>query len=242
MEQIQIQNRDEEQTTRRATLIKGLIDEMKKEGDTARVQNMEGRFHTNLNWEEFLQLFSSSANTILKKRGLERVFIIDDNNRPTLYQLWLYMNYNREFNGDLHKGLLLRGNYGCGKSLLMESYAHLQNWMIRKFAMNFGGITYINSFELVNKLKTEDMKMFSSRPLIIDEFGREPKEIMDYGNIKTPMLDLLCARADKAVITHATTNFKLEKLATPEFYGAMIGDRLKAMFNFIELDGKSRRG
>ena len=237
----QIQQQDEGQTTQRATLISGLIDEMKKEGDTARVQNMMGRFNAKTSWEEFLQLFSESANSILKKRGCSWSFVVDDNNRPVLYQIWLYMSYNREFRGYLHKGLMLQGSYGCGKSLLMESYAHLQNWMIRKFSMRFGMITYINSFELVNRLKTEDLKLYSKRPLVIDEFGREPKQMMDYGNITTPMIDLLCARADTATITHATTNFKLERLATPEYYGAMVGDRLRAMFNFITLDGESRR-
>ncbi|MFR9554326.1 MAG: hypothetical protein SNH35_08820, partial [Rikenellaceae bacterium] len=56
-----------------------------------------------------------------------------------------------------------------------------------------------------------------------------------------PLSELIFARADKAVVTHGTTNLLLETLASKEYYGAMIGDRLRAMFNFIVLDGGSRR-
>ncbi|MFR9527688.1 MAG: hypothetical protein SNI45_06410, partial [Rikenellaceae bacterium] len=192
-------------------------------------------------WEEFVQLFTVSANATLKKRGCTWDLMIDSGNTPTLQQIHLYLTYNREFRGDLHKGLMLQGAIGCGKSLLMESYAHLQNWMIRKFSMRYGVAAFINSLELVNRLKTDDVKMYANRPLIIDEFGREPKQMMHYGNVSTPMIDLLCARADRAVITHGTTNFRLETLASDEYYGAMVGDRLRAMFNFVTLSGESRR-
>jgi hypothetical protein len=42
-------------------------------------------------------------------------------------------------------------------------------------------------------------------------------------------------------ITHATSNFTLKTLSSDEFYGGMIGDRLKTMFNFITMQGESRR-
>ncbi len=231
----------EGQTTQRATLISGLLAEIKREGEDARCQNMRGRFNAKISWDEFLQMFKESANATLMKRGCNWSFVVDENNTSTLQQIYLYLTYDRRFQGDLHKGLMLMGGYGCGKSLLMESFANLQNWLIRRFNMRYGCISFMNSLELINNLKTEDVKLYTKRPLIIDEFGREPKQVMNYGNLSSPMIELLCARADKAIITHGTTNFKLDTLTSSEYYGAMVGDRLRAMFNFIKVDGESRR-
>jgi hypothetical protein len=63
----------------------------------------------------------------------------------------------------------------------------------------------------------------------------------DYGNISRPISELLSLRSDAGTLTLGTTNFTLETLSSEEFYGAMIGDRLKMMFNCITLQGESRR-
>jgi len=56
-----------------------------------------------------------------------------------------------------------------------------------------------------------------------------------------PVSELLSLRSDVGTTTHGTTNFTLETLSSEDFYGAMIGDRLRMMFNFITMKGESRR-
>lgn len=214
---------------------------MEKEQNIYRLKNKSHRFQISLSWNEFQELFNKSANCVLAKRGESKNFSIDDKNSIALAQLWYYTTLNPEFQGDLNKGILLQGKYGCGKSLMMESYSYLQNHLIEKLDLKFRKMHYLNSQELLNRLKTDEFKDYLARPLTIDELGREPKRILDFGNSITPMINLLGARADTATITHGTTNFSYERLASPDYYGAMIGDRLKAMFNFIFLDGESRR-
>lgn len=75
----------------------------------------------------------------------------------------------------------------------------------------------------------------------LDEFGRESKTVQDFGNILRPISELLSIRSDNGSLTHGTTNFTLETLSSDNFYGGMIGDRLKMMFNFITIRGESRR-
>jgi hypothetical protein len=41
--------------------------------------------------------------------------------------------------------------------------------------------------------------------------------------------------------THGVSNFTLGTLSLENLYGRMTGERLKSMFNFIELKGGSRR-
>ncbi|GHU69577.1 hypothetical protein FACS189413_08700 [Bacteroidia bacterium] len=59
--------------------------------------------------------------------------------------------------------------------------------------------------------------------------------------MKSPTIELLCERYDSGTWTLGTSNFTLETLSSENQYGKMTGDRIKAMFNFIELKGESRR-
>ncbi|MDR0575718.1 MAG: hypothetical protein LBG96_17145 [Tannerella sp.] len=99
----------------------------------------------------------------------------------------------------------------------------------------------MKSSELLEILKEKSVRSFSRLPLVIDDFGREPKQIMDFGNLKSPMIELLCERYDNGAWTHGVSNFTLETLSSENQYGKMTGDRLKSMFSFIELKGESRR-
>ncbi len=233
--------RREDLTPHRAISISDIANEIKREGE-AGCPKLTGRFSLSVSYEEFEQLISQSAQAVLRRRGVEGDFVIDRHNTPTLRQLYLYTAYDSSFEGNLDKGLMLQGRYGSGKSLLMESYAHLQNFLARRFpAIKTPIITYTSAIDICNYIKKCGVQEYRLRPLIIDDFGREPKSVMEFGNVINPLSELIFARADKAVVTHGTTNLLLETLASKEYYGAMIGDRLRAMFNFIVLDGGSRR-
>lgn len=238
---------EEDLIHQKATLINYVSDEIKKESARARCQAMTARFNVNLSWDEFLQLFTDSANYTLQKRGCKAQFMVDSNNHHTVEQLWLYMSYNSAFEGNLNKGLMLQGSIGVGKSLLMESYAYLQNRLAHRVkAPNgeaFKGVLFIHATEVADRIKSAEygIKSYVKQALMIDDIGREPKQIMDFGNVTNPIAELIAARADTAVITHGTTNYNLTSLSSDAFYGAMIGDRIRAMFNFITVGGTSRR-
>ncbi len=234
--------REKDLTQHRVISINDIANEMKREEEVAICQKLIGRFRLSVSYEEFVQLITQSAQAVLRRRGIEGDFVIDEHNTPTLHQLHLYTAYDSSFEGDLDKGLMLQGRYGSGKSLLMESYAHLQNFFARRFpSAKTPIITYTSAIDLCNHIKKSGVQEYRLRPLIIDDFGREPKSVMEFGNVINPLSELIFARADKAVATHGTTNLLLETLASKEYYGAMIGDRLRAMFNFIVLEGGSRR-
>lgn len=231
----------------RETSINLLADEIKQEAERARCHAMTSRFNIKLSWEEFLLLFTQSANCILLKRGINAEFTIDSSNYYIIEQLWLYMSYNHAFSGDLHKGLMLQGAIGVGKSLLMESYAYLQNKLAHRVKSpngdRFKGVQFIHANELADRIKSAECgaRSFAKPTLIVDDMGREPKSVMNFGNVCNPIAELIAARADRAVITHATSNYSLATLSSDGFYGPMVGDRIRAMFNFITVDGKSRR-
>lgn len=194
-----------------------------------------------LAYPDFQNLFLSFGTACLLNRNQNKDFVIDDNNESVIKQLYYYATGNSSFAGDLNKGILLQGRFGCGKTILLETYSMLHNHVVRKFCMNYPLLLFIKSVELQEQIRKQSVNVFVRRPLIIDEFGRESKTIMDYGNIIRPVSELLSLRSDTGTLTHGTSNFTLNTLSSEEFYGGMIGDRLKIMFNFITLPGESRR-
>jgi DNA replication protein DnaC len=194
-----------------------------------------------LAYSDFRELFLSFGTYCLFKRNQNKEFIMDENNEPIIEQLYCYTTNNSSFDGDLNKGIMLQGKYGCGKSYILETYSILHNHIVINYSLNQPLLSFIQSLELQEQIIKQSVRTFVQRPLIIDEFGREPKTVQDYGNILRPMSELLSIRGDMGTLTHGTTNFTLETLSSAEFYGGMIGDRLKMMFNFIPLQGESRR-
>lgn len=208
-------------------------------GEKEKIQKR--RLFLPLSYSDFRELFLSFGTVCLCNRNQIRYFVIDANNEPLIEQLYYYVTNNASFAGDLNKGIMLQGKYGSGKTIIMETYALLHNHVVRKFSLNLPLYLFIKSVELQEQIVKQSASTFARRPLIIDEFGRESKTVQDYGNISHPISELLSLRSDVGVVTHGTTNFTMSTFSSDDFYGGMIGDRLKAMFNFITLKGESRR-
>lgn len=204
-------------------------------------KNRQRRLLLPFKYSEFRSLFNMFGTACLYKRCQNKSFIIDRNNEPVIQQLHYYATHNSAFEGDLTKGILLQGKYGCGKTILLETYALLHNHIVKKFSLNNPLLLFIKAVELQEQIRKQSVSKFVHRPMIIDEFGRESKTIQDYGNVIRPISELLSLRSDLGTLTHGTSNFTLQTLSSEEFYGGMIGDRLKMMFNFITLHGESRR-
>ncbi|MBS5797598.1 MAG: hypothetical protein KH100_09800 [Dysgonomonas mossii] len=199
------------------------------------------RLPLNMDFSEFCDLFILFGSYNFKKQNQQSDFVIDADNEYIIKQLYLYIKNDTSFDGDLNKGIMLQGKYGCGKTAILGTYTLLHNHMILRFGIPIPLFTFIKSVNLQELLMKQSIQSFTYKPLVIDEFGRESKTIQDYGNILRPISELLSVRLDIGAVTHGTTNFTLETLASNDFYGAMIGDRLKMMFNFITLQGDSRR-
>lgn len=215
-------------------------------GDTQNIiagekERIQQRLSFPVGYSEFCDLFIAFGTHCLYRQHQPHGFIIDGNNELTIEQLYLYVTNNSSFEGDLHKGIMLQGKYGCGKTLILETYTLIHNHIVQRFGLRLPLFTFIKSVNLQEDIIKNSLQFFMYRPLVIDEFGREAKTVQDYGNILRPISELLSVRSDIGALTHGTTNFTLETLITDNFYGGMIGDRLKMMFNFITVSGDSRR-
>lgn len=195
----------------------------------------------NLDMEGFKSLLQGFASLEMVKSENKSLFTFDQYNLPLIEQLYLYTVGDSGFKGTLSKGLAIVGSYGCGKTLIMTAYTEMLNYLIVKYMLQQPLYRQITASYFAINYSAALFAEYSSGPLFIDEFGRESKRGKVYGTEVTPIIDLLFERHRKGAITHITSNFLLKTLSEDEMYGKMLGDRFREMFNFIKLDGDSRR-
>ena len=133
-------------------------------------------------------------------------------------------------------GILLCGGCGNGKSTMLKALQQLLNYLRIPKPYNDGTygiqivdakyIAYLcrNNYDAYRKLISVDM-------LGIDDLGTEPSEVMDYGNVYTPVIDLLTKRYEEQLFTIITTNLTPQQIR--EHYDDRIADRLNEMVEKI---------
>lgn len=211
-----------------------IINRLKQELSKAKADMQSRRFYLGVAPEYFREMFLIIANTQMTKRNNEGEFIIDDGNKAIVNALYHYSVGSNSFKGDLKKGILLSGNVGTGKTLIINTFLDIIESLSNKI------ITRFHAKELhLRTSKQDDETYYHKRPLFVDDIGKEPNTVNSYGTKTNPIADLFAARYDLGAWTFATTNHTKEDLTT--FYGESTVDRFKEMFNVIALVGDSRR-
>ena len=75
--------------------------------------------------------------------------------------------------------------------------------------------------------------------MIVDDLGTEPREVMEFGNVYTPLIDLITTRYEEQLYTIFTTNLTPAQLE--EKYGKRIVDRLNEMVEKVVFENESYR-
>ena len=135
---------------------------------------------------------------------------------------------------DYHFGVMLCGQPGNGKTTLMQAMCDLCRFT-GEFPLFTSGKRIVTCVE-------DGMPMSSfqdEKLMFIDDLGAERKEVQDYGNVLTPMIDLLEHRYAKRLFTVVTTNLDADQLG--EKYGARLRDRFREMFIVVPFTNRSFR-
>lgn len=133
-------------------------------------------------------------------------------------------------------GMILCGGCGNGKSTMLKAFQQLLNFLNlpAPYGQGYYGIQIVDAKYIAHLCKTDYsafLKLASKDMLGIDDLGTEAKEIMDFGNVFTPIIDLLTKRYEEQLFTIITTN--LTPLQIREHYGDRIADRLNEMVDKI---------
>ena len=135
-----------------------------------------------------------------------------------------------------HFGILLCGGCGNGKTTMLKAFQQLLNSLHIPKPDNDGtyGIQIVDAKYIAHLCKNNHeayRKLISVDMLGIDDLGTEPSEVMDYGNVYTPVIDLLTKRYEEQLFTIITTNLTPQQIR--DHYGDRIADRLNEMVQKI---------
>jgi DNA replication protein DnaC len=129
-------------------------------------------------------------------------------------------------------GLLLCGGCGNGKTTLVKAFQQLLcclNLRDEHHRCTYG-IQIKDAKQIVRMMKVDYQaweKLSQVDMLAIDDLGIEPVEVMDFGNVLCPVVDLLTKRYDMQLFTIITTNLTPSEIR--EKYGDRIADRMNEM-------------
>lgn len=183
------------------------------------------RFKLPMTKEDAVKVITAAVQVEVESR--HRKFLLNDmlKSQIVLMADWLTSD-NHQF------GMLMCGKCGNGKSTLVKAFQRILNQANLRDEYNNShyGIVIMYAKELVNlRLNNyaEWQTLIQREMLAVDDLGTEAIEINQYGNIITPLIDLLTKRYDKQLFTLVTTNLKPAEIR--ERYGDRIADRLNEM-------------
>lgn len=149
-----------------------------------------------------------------------------------------------DFSGDLKKGICLYGDVGTGKSITMEVFSAFTYETPNKFKI-------YDIKEIAREVQIqgiEVLKEYTKGNCCYDDVGFE-RNVQHYGSKYDVFEEIVNIMYDKFQKTgrvfHMTTNLGITEDfghgTINEKYNRRVVDRLREMFNFIELNGESKR-
>lgn len=114
-------------------------------------------------------------------------------------------------NGDGKFGMMLCGTCGNCKTTFLKALRTLLNRLqvLNDYDNSTYGLRIATSKEIVQLYKTNYenwRKLCRYSMLAIDDLSCEPIELVDYGNVSNPIIDLLSIRYDEQLLTLISTN------------------------------------
>ena len=165
-----------------------------------------------------------------------------------LTQLWCYYHHLELPSSDeckqldFHKGILLSGKIGCGKTMLMNALRSYLSTTCSEEASRS-----ISVKELEREFRRDGYGAieiaFDKKHLMIDDLGLENKDVNHYGNNINLLDEVLQARYELFqrynIKTHCTTNLSSNNII--KMYAPRTVSRLREMFNIVILPGEDMR-
>jgi len=198
----------------------------------------------------------------------KEVFVVDADNEAIIKALCFYFTNDKrfeelgvwdeqrtgytKFNWRLHKGILLCGSYGTGKTKLMKMFCKNKRQCFDVMstsqiasAFSKNGDTIIDFFSNVHRWDVKGAGNFyqDSVGVCFDDLGNKTEgDKIFFGTRANVMQSILKMRYDNGLpfhLTHISTNCTAKALQ--EHYGGAVWSRILEMFNVVELNGKDRR-
>lgn len=186
------------------------------------------------------------------KKAYGAHFSIDAKDHLILFKMMIYaigdIDNMKKYGITPHKGLLLSGPIGCGKTSLMNLMLCLYPPERRYPVLSTRDVVFRFNKEgySVIQVYSSDCYRVSAgkripKVMCFDDLGVE-QSIKYYGNDCNVMGEILLSRYDQFIknkmITHLTTNLSASELE--KAYGNRLRSRLREMFNLLSFSGDTK--
>ena len=173
---------------------------------------------------------------------VERRHRVFERNEHFDAQLNLIANYLT--GGSKKFGLMFCGLCGNGKTTWAKALQLLVSGLNLKNPIN--NLYYVfplwNAKDLAMRSKgnyNDWRNVMRYQLMIVDDLGTEPREVMEFGNVYTPLIDLITTRYEEQLFTIFTTNLTPAQLE--EKYGKRTVDRLNEMVEKVVFENGTYR-
>lgn len=154
-------------------------------------------------------------------------------------------NVARFLTGENEKfGMIFMGMSGNGKTTMLYALRNAINYLngLNLFEDSSQvGLQVIDAKEIATIQKNvESFRTLKNRPMLaIEDMGREPTEVREFGNVLNPVIDLVEYRYDEQLFTIVSTNLNPKEVK--QKYGERVADRFNEMLKPIIFKNKSYR-
>ena len=168
--------------------------------------------------------------------------VFDANTEANLLALARYLTQQ-----DPRFGVMMCGTCGNGKTTLLYTLQSAINDLNRRDHFAFLGrefhigLMIVDAKDITEIAKDlDELKRYRNHQMLaIDDLGKEPTEVFNFGNVVSPVVDLLEYRYNRQMFTVVTTNLTPKEIK--EKYGARIADRFNEMLEVIRFQDISYR-
>lgn len=143
---------------------------------------------------------------------------------------------------DAKFGVMMCGVCGNGKTTLLRAFQSILNYIVDNgYYEERKGFPIVDAKDIAQC--SHDYKLFESykklEMLAVEDIGREAAEVLDYGNVLNPLVDLMEYRYNEQLFTVITTNLTPKEMRSK--YGDRIADRFNEMLKVIIFENGSYR-
>lgn len=197
---------------------------------------IQPRFKWNMTEEQAADILLAAYKAEVEFR--HGIFIADKRTMENCKKLAAFLT-----SGGRKFGVMLCGICGDGKTTMLYAFRSAMNYLSDSgaFENDRAGICIVNA-KVISILSKDHIRfndLIKAPMLGIDDLGIEATEVIDFGNITNPMIDLLEYRYNQQLFTFITTNLKADEVRRK--YGDRIADRFNEMLEVIIFGNTSYR-